>query len=200
MYKNIVCARNVSEKVKGREAKSDFNLVDSNGNDQIFISHKKAGGAKAFQQYGGVSKKAGEKIYNHPEVQNFLKVLTEYIENDKLIQPVYRKVKDINLIGLSVFGSEYDSNKFSIENVQVIGQGSPVLKSIKENLFELSFDDHLVYNTDVQVFTKGSYTAILGATFRAGRAFEVNGQKYKGARVGIYPIDMIKNRSNAIEV
>lgn len=200
VYTNIQGTRNTTEKFLGREAKSDFNITNDKG-DAIFISHKKAGGAKAFQQYGGVSKQAGTDIMNHPEVIDFLRGCAQEIENDKLKQPTYSYVTDEKLINLSVFGSEY-GKKFGIDNVTIIGQGSAIITPVKgkEKLFQLDFSDHLVHNGDAQEFMKGEYTAILGATFRAGRGFDVDGQRFKGARVGIYPKDMIIKRSKAKEI
>jgi hypothetical protein len=200
VYTNIQGTRNTTEKFLGREAKSDFNITNDRG-DVIFISHKKAGGAKAFQQYGGVSKQAGRKIQDHPEVQEFLRGCAQEIENDKIKQPTYSYVKDPLLINLSVFGSEYGGD-FGIDNVTIIGQGSAIITPVqgKENLFMLDFSDHLVHNGDAQEFMKGEYTAIFGATFRSGRGFDVDGQRFKGARIGIYPKDMIIKRSKAKEI
>jgi len=145
IYKGITGTRNTTEKFLGREAKSDFNIVSAKG-DEIYISHKKAGGAKAFQQYGGVSKQAGVKIYNHPEVREFLIQCSNLIENGVLIYPVYSYIQDNELINLSIFGSEY-GKKFGIDNVTIIGQGSAIIKPVKnKELFELDFSDHLVHN------------------------------------------------------
>ena len=200
VFKDIVGTRNVTEKVMGREAKSDFNIVSSLG-DAIFISHKKTGGAKAFQQYGGVSRKSGTQIQNHPEVQNFLNELTERIVDNKLINPCFTYVNDDRLVGYSVFGSNYGGS-FGIDNVHVIGQGDPIIRSMDryENRFELDFSDHLVHNGQVREFKQGDYRTVLAATFRAGRSFEYNGKRYTGARVGIYPFDFIKGRGDTEEV
>jgi len=199
IYKGITGTRNTTEKFLGREAKSDFNIVSAKG-DEIYISHKKAGGAKAFQQYGGVSKQAGVKIYNHPEVREFLIQCSNLIENGVLIYPVYSYIQDNELINLSIFGSEY-GKKFGIDNVTIIGQGSAIIKPVKnKELFELDFSDHLVHNGDAKKFKTGQYKAILGATFRAGRGFIIDGIRYTGARLGIYPKDMIINRSGAKEL
>ena len=200
VFKDVIGARNVHEKFMGREAKSDFNIVSSLG-DAVFISHKKAGGAKAFQQYGGISKKSGAAIMNHPEVQGFLNELSQRIVDNKLTHPCYHYVKDDNLIGLSVFGSNYKKS-FGIDNVHLVGQGDPIISSVPrhENRFELTFSDHVVHNGQVNEFKTGDYEAILAATFRAGRGFDYGGQRYIGARVGIYPFDFVKGRSKSEEV
>jgi len=201
VYTNITGARNVTEKVLGREAKSDFNIVSTSG-DEIYISHKKEGGASAFQQYGGVSKKAGIKIEQHEEVQNFLKKLINYIEDQRLKNPVYSYVEDDKLINMAVFGHNYGDSNFGIDNVTIIGQGEAIIKPVNrhETRFELDFSDHLVHNGDSKEFKEGSYRAVLGATYRAGRGFEVDGNSYSGARVGIYPAKLMINRSDVAKI
>jgi len=201
VYKNITGARNVTEKVLGREAKSDFNIVSSKG-DEIFISHKKAGRAEAFQQYGGVSSQAGTKIQNHIEVYNYLRRLINYIEDNRLTTPIYSKIMDDTLINMAVFGHDFGSFQYGIDNVTIIGQGEAIIKPVsnKENRFELDFSHHLVHNGDASEFKKGDYQAVLGATYRAGRGFDVDGKRYNGARVGIYPAKLIVNRGGATEI
>lgn len=200
VYKNIIGTRNVTEKVLGREAKSDFNIVSTKG-DEIFISHKKAGGAEAFQQYGGVSRQAGTKIQNHVEVQNYLRKVTNYINNDRLSVPVYSKVIDDDLINMAVFGHNYGAAQFGIDNVTIIGQGEAILKAgARDTQFELDFSHHMVHNGDTSDFKTGDYQAVLGATYRAGRGFDIDGRRYNGARIGIYPAKLVVNRSGATEI
>ncbi len=52
---------------------------------------------------------------------------------------------------------------------------------------------------DLSHFNEG-YTPVFGATFRAGRGFELDGKRYDGARVGIYPIKLIQTRGGVVEV
>lgn len=176
--------------------KADFGITAGSKMD-IFISHKKAGGAKAFQQYSGVSPKAGAAIYNHPEVKRFLRKLVSYMDDDQLTVPCMALVKDKKLINLAIFGPDFrpSGKNFGTEHCQVIGQGNPILKpSKKKYTFELHWSDHYAVSGDLSSF-KGDYTPVLGATFRRGRKFEVDGIIYNGARVGIYPIALMKGRS-----
>jgi len=204
-YEGITGVRNITEKVLGREAKADFALV-ANGKDEIFISHKKSGGPAAYQQYGGVSSKSGSQskstlIYDNKEVQQFLMKVTSYIENNKLVHPVYSSVQNDELINQSVFGPSY-GGKFGIDNVQCIGQGDPILKPKRNEdaCFTLDFSDHVSWNGDTSYFKKGQYKAVFAATFRAGRGFDVDGKRYNGARVAIYPIALVENRSGVKEI
>jgi len=200
VYHNIIGTRNTTEKVLGREAKSDFNIISTAG-DEIFISHKKAGGAEAFQQYGGLSSKAGRKIETHREVLSFLRKTTSYIEDNKLIQPIYSYIQSDDLINMAVFGHDY-GGPFGIDNVTIIGQGQAIIKALNrdDNLYELNFTNHLVHNGNAKEFKQPSYKAILGATYRSGRSFTSDNIKYTGARVGIYPEKMIINRNGATEI
>lgn len=205
-FPNCVGVRNITEKVLGREAKADFAVVDAKGKDVIFISHKKAGGPAAYQQYGGVSAKSGSAgnpklIYNHPEAQDFMRKVVGYIENNKLTNPVYSYVKDMKLVNQSVYGPDY-GDKYGIDNVNMIAQGNPILKPSKkeEACFDLTFSDHVSWNGDSDFFSKGQYRAAFAATYRAGRGFEVDGARYSGARVAIYPVALVSGRSGAEEI
>lgn len=205
-FPNCVGVRNITEKVLGREAKADFAIVNDKGKDVIFISHKKAGGPAAYQQYGGISPKSGSAgnpklIYDDPEVQNFMRKVAGYIVNDKLTNPVYSYVKSKDLINKSVYGPSY-GGKYGIDNVNLIAQGNPILKPKRneEACFQLDFSDHVSWNGDTDFFSKGDYRAAFAATYRAGRGFDVDGQRYNGARVAIYPVALVKNRSGAEEI
>ena len=205
-FPNCVGVRNITEKVLGREAKADFAIVNDKGKDVIFISHKKAGGPAAYQQYGGISPKSGSAsnptlIYDDKEVQNFMRKVAGYIVNDKLTNPVYSYVKSKDLINKSVYGPSY-GGKYGIDNVNLIAQGNPILKPRRneEACFQLDFSDHVSWNGDTDFFSKGDYRAAFAATYRAGRGFDVDDQRYNGARVAIYPVALVKNRSGAEEI
>jgi hypothetical protein len=205
-FPDCVGVRNITEKVLGREAKADFAIVNAKGKDVIFISHKKAGGPAAYQQYGGISPKSGSSsnptlIYDDKEVQNFMRKVAGFIIDDKLTNPVYSYVKSKDLINKSVYGPSY-GGKFGIDNVNMIAQGNPILKPKRneEACFELNFSDHVSWNGDTDFFSRGDYRAAFAATYRAGRGFDVDGQRYNGARVAIYPVALVKNRSGAQEI
>jgi hypothetical protein len=175
------------------------NLLDPKN---IFISHKKDGGPEAFQQYGGITETAGDKIYNHREVQEFLKQLIPYIGDDGLVQPVMKKINDVTLKNLSIFGPGYIANgkNFGLQNVQLIGQGLPTFKPYarERNTFTMEFP-HMALNGDISYFTQG-YEPVFGATFRRGRGFTLRGQRYTGVRVGIYPKALVASRGKLVEL
>lgn len=166
----------------------------------VFISHKKDGGPEAFQQYGGLSAQAGVEIYGHVESQKFLQDIAGLLGgSNQLPRPVMMKVIDKRLINLSIFGPEF-GKEFSLQHVQLIGQGKPTLKIDSSGICELKFGsngDKMSISGDLSHFV-GGYTPVFGATFRAGRGFDFNGKRYDGARVGIYPEKLIATRSNIL--
>ena len=205
-FVNVAGVRNVSEKVLGREAKADFIIVSDRKKDLIYISHKKLGGPEAYQQYGGVSEKSGTSnnpklIYSDPEVINFMRKTTSYIENNKLTNPLYSYVINETLINRSIFGPNYGSS-YGIDNVHMIAQGNPILipHKTRENCFNLEWSSHFSYNGDLSHFKSRGYKAAFAATFRAGRGFFVDGKRYNGARLGIYPVALVIGRTGAVEV
>jgi len=208
VYKGISGAIQVDTKIK-RDAgvkadpKADIILyVDRKqlfSSKNIFISHKKEGGPEAFQQYGGLTESAGIKIYNHPEVKSFLKQVTSYIKNDRLETPLFKDVKSVELKNMSIFGPDYGSTQ-GLEHVTLIGQGLPKLTlTKKDNLYELDFTSHMSLSGDLSHFGEG-YTPVFGATFREGRGFTLDGKRYNGARVGIYPRKLIETRTGVVKL
>jgi len=175
-------------------------LFDSKNN--IYISHKKAGGPEVFQQYGGITEKAGNEIYNHKEVQDFLMNTAKFVDDKKgLIKPLMRKVKDKTLICKSIFGPDYTKNgkNFGLQHVNLIGQGMPTLTPTKKlNTYKLSFN-HMSLSGDLSKFTQ-RYTPVFGATFRRKRGFKYKNVQYTGVRVGIYPKALVDTRTNLTEI
>ena len=95
------------------------------------------------------------------------------------------------LANMSIYGPEYGS-AFSLQHTQVIGQGKPVFK-VEKSFYVLDFSSHMSLSGDLSHFT-GGYEPVFGATFRAGRGFELKNIRYSGARVGIYPRKLIEGR------
>jgi len=179
--------------------KADFAIVDQKGKEIMWISHKKTGGAKAFQQYGGLSKTAGAKIANHEETRTFLQQTAAYVTDNKLQVPTMKPVKDDNLIRMAVFGPD-SGGKYGKNNCHVLGQGNALLKEDKkrENCWDLKWE-HTVWNDSngVNAFKRNDgYQATFGATYRGDRGFTVLDKSYKGARVGIYPKALMSGRTN----
>ena len=190
------------------DPKADIALIDNRGRDVGFISHKKAGGAKAFQQYGGILRRAGPKIYNNNIVTSFVRDLEEWTkkENDNNSftsgNAVYRKIPNDpegrELVALSVYGPEWSNGaRYSRESVHCIGQGTPTLtRNVSNGTYTLNFTEKFHLATDLRWAFTGDYAAILAATYRSGRRVENSGFIVRNARPGIYPLQFVRNRSS----
>jgi hypothetical protein len=213
MFIGITSIEKVSNKIHGRQSKSDFVFKNALGKAVLYISHKDGTGPDAFGQYGGVSTVAGNiqdaaKIYNHPEVQQYLNKLyrlyadavsgASMINNNpfngsgKLTRAVYYPIKDPTLINMSVYGPDYGNN-YGPDNVHLIGQGqfifNPLVNSEGDVYFRLSFSGHQSLNGQTKDFLDDSsgYRAVLMTTFRTGRPTQTPGGAVPETRTAIYP-------------
>jgi hypothetical protein len=198
-----------ADQIKG-DPKADIALLTERGREVGFISHKKAGGAKAYQQYGGISRLAGRKIYDHPLVEAFVRDLEMWVKqsNDNNVfksgQAVYRKIpKDPEgrkLVGMSVYGPEWSGGApFNRNSVHCIGQGTPILTKVMPSTYSLTFSESIHTANDLEWAFRDKYAAILAVTYRGGRKVENKGLVVRNARPGIYPYDFVVNR-NSIEI
>lgn len=208
LYKGIKGAIQVDTNIKraagvSADPKADIILFRDKNNllapHNIFVSHKKEGGPEAFQQYGGLSRAAGEEIFNHPETRKFLREVTKNIKDGKLQNPMFMGIRSMDLKNKSIFGPDY-GRKYGLQHTQIIGQGLPkLIPTRRDNVYELDFTSHMSRSGDLSHFT-GGYLPVFGATYREGRGFEFEGNRYDGARVGIYPHKLVATRGGVIEV
>lgn len=181
----IVCGNKIYENIIGVEKtngtpKSDFHLINSDGQAVIWISHKDGSRSKDFQQWGGISERKEFKIFNHKETQKFIDDLKRvYPQGLPPATTVYRHIKDENLKMLSVYGNEYGS-KLGEQNVSILLQG-PV--SLKKNGNNYMLDsNHVHYNGD-SVDGEG-YDPVLMAIYKGDRS----DAGVKGTRIVISPV------------
>jgi len=306
--KDITTAKKI-----GGTPKADLALHNKYGVPVFWISHKKGGGASAFQQYSGISERSGAMIYQHPECKQFMRNVVEHLEGEhehekemakatemvkrllneqtktveeweaqnvedflkeigadkdtfgwrsdeewwewkknhpppkrivdnktpvaeilrkkglynasrqitnmnqsvyrtflrnpefdagkiigstsKLSVPLYSNISDSTLKRMAIYGPDVLSGgKFGQNNIQMIGQGNPVLTPTEgDATFNLSFSSHVSTNEDTAGLG-GDYEPVFVATYRAGREFTVDNETYGGARLGIAPFAMVKNR------
>ena len=206
IYTNLTVAVKVDTTIKRQggargDPKADIIVCRDKKNPlgagSVYISHKKEGGPEAFQQYGGLTEQAGLLIYANPLTQKFLGVVGEALQMGKLTAlpyPIMGTFKDDYLANMSIYGPDF-GKQFSLQHTQLIGQGHPVFKRIRDELYELSFSSHMSLSGDLSHFT-GGYTPVFGATFRAGRGFVYKGVRYSGARVAIYPQKLMATRGS----
>ena len=158
--------------------KSDFHLCDVNQKPLIHISHKKGSKPNDFQQWGGLTEK---EIVKHPEVQKFIKACQElYGSKIPNGESVFKVIKSKDLAMMSVFGVNYNAGGIDTNKVDVLIQGDPGLKKVKEGVYELTGTGHVHYHGEVPT---GGFTPVLACIYKGDRdQFDI-----KGARFSIYP-------------
>lgn len=197
---NVVSAG--ADQIRG-DPKADIALIDDSKKEVGFISHKKEGGAKAYQQYGGISIKSGKAIYENSLVELFVKDLNAILKNEfassgqsfwsNLPKNEFGKL----LVGYSVYGPNWkfgQQNSFGRDSVHCIGQGKPILNRNNNGIYTLSFSESIHTANDIDWAFVGPYKAILAATYRTGRKIENNGITVSNMRAGTYPYDFISSR------
>lgn len=159
--------------------KSDFHLLDIDGKEVVWISHKDGKTEKDFQQWGGVSQRSEPTVFSHKEVKSFIDDLKErYPDGLPRATALYRKIEDNKLKMLSVYGNEY-GRSFSRQNVSIMLQGPVKLK--KDNNRYVLSSNHVHYNGEPMT---GSYEPVLAAIYKGDRS----DAGVKGTRIVIMPI------------
>lgn len=198
------CVSAGADQIKG-DPKADIAIIDESNKEVGFISHKKEGGAKAFQQYGGISRSAGLEIYNDSLVVDFVKDLKEEMQlqfgSDRAESgfSAFRYIPNTRqgkiLVSKSVYGPDWsDGRRFGRESVHCIGQGSPILTRESDGTYRLSFSESTHHAYEIDWAFRGDYQAVLAVTYRAGRKVESGNITLRDLRGGIYPYDFIKSR------
>ena len=139
-------------------------------------------------------------------VKKYVKDLKLKIGGDKAKsgQSFYRYVPNTNLgktlVGQSVYGPKYNQGiTFNRDSVHCIGQGTPILTFIKDNIFELTFSETMHTANKIDWAFKNLYKAVFASTYRAHRKTESIGDVIDNLRSGIYPYDFIAGRK-ALEI
>lgn len=200
----------VTIRIKGREynnvaglvggkgfAKADFVIVNMNGEEIGFLSHKKGDDAKSFQQYSGISKIVGDDIHNHKEVRkfrttlstllersenktgdDFSKILSSFAKQNQTYDSVYQPIKDPELKKKAIFGKHSGNVKRGMNNVDFFVQGNPTFE-IKPRLTQgkykgqkvllIKFSTKTVPNHSLKTIDNEEYTPVIGARKDLGR-------------------------------
>jgi hypothetical protein len=205
MLSNIVDVEKVSNKIHGKDAKTDILFRNSSGKRVFYLSHKNNGGSDAFSQYAGETEsisgsfKNSPSFFNYPEVQSYLTRLynlysdavneTKIVKNNpfdssgRLTKGIYRYINDPQLVNNAVFGSR----------INAIGQGqfifTPSLYATGDIYFDLSFSSEYFSsgNTDTFMNNNSSYRAVLYTSNRIGRPTATPYGDIPNIKTGIYP-------------
>lgn len=163
-YPNIVTVQ-----TQPKFPKADFNMIDNQGNAVVFISHKKASykGASPddFMRWGGFV-----EYKDHPEVKLFTEKLVEFLQKNNLTQipPATKFIKEIvdnTLAQKLVYGKDYGSEKFGINNITIAIQGDVKLEKQDDGSYNLT-GEHYYYNGDIPT---GDYRPVLTGSYRSDR-------------------------------
>ena len=187
--------------------KADFS-INSDKERVCYISHKDAGGARAYQQYvsvTGVKSGKGDVINSDPAVVKSLAKFAE-VHEDIVKKRIRFKVSmpvgsgnDL-LLKRSIYGLNFGGN-FDLNNVHLIGQGQPYLIEATpadrpEGIslaYELKFSNDLSTNGDLSHFKKDGYEPILFCRFQGGRKFYVASKTYDNVRILLGPTLLAEN-------
>jgi len=178
--------------------KSDFYIHNSGFKPVCQISHKKAGGPSAYQQYVSITGIKNDVINQHPIVKSALRTFSQFhndvVKNHKrfFIKLSPNDRKTIELVKYAIYGPEYGKSQYGVDNIHLIGQGDPVLTRIRDpkcTMYELTFTDKISISGDLSKFFKSGsgYEPIILMRYSNGRQYISDNETYTGARVLICP-------------
>jgi len=161
--------------------KSDFHLLDSDGNEIIWISHKDGRGPRDFQQWGGISERSEPTIFRHPETQKFIRDLKAmYPRGLPPATTLYRKIKDKKLKMLSVYGNMF-GGALGQQNVSILLQGPIKLEKVGTSYRMIANHVHL----NGESVDSGGFEPVLMAIYKGDRS----DAGVPGTRIVISPIE-----------
>lgn len=170
--------------VTNGEPKADLVLVKIDNKKHrlipaAFISYKMGTNAKGFQNYSGLSDKSSPEIFKHKETKQFYKTL-ESNNKRNVTTDAYQVIKDKMIIGKSVWGMDYGSAEYHVDNVHFLAQGEVSISGGRVTY------SHVHKNGDFN-FSK-EYQPVFGARRTTGRNNHgPDGIYVTGYRIGIFP-------------
>lgn len=161
--------------------KSDFHLLDIDGKEVVWISHKDGRTPRDFQQWGGISQQKEPSIFSHPETQKFIRDLkTTYPRGLPPATTLYRKIKDKKLKMLSVYGNKFGGS-LGQQNVSILLQGPITLE--KSGASYRLRANHVHFNGES--VDAGGFEPVLMAIYKGDRS----DAGVLGTRIVISPIE-----------
>lgn len=158
--------------------KSDFHLLDNNGKEIVWISHKDGRTAKDFQQWGGMSERVEPAVFRHRETQAFIAAVQQKFDNQMpSATTVARRIQDQKLKNLAIYGNKY-GGPLGRQNVTLVIQG-PVKLTKSGNAYQFT-SNHVHVNGER---ITGDFEPVFMAIYKGDRSnFGV-----RGARFAIQP-------------
>lgn len=172
--------------VTNGEPKADLMLVQYNKLTKklkpvFYMSYKMGKNAKGFQNYSGLSQKSAPEIFNDEETIDFYNKLYT-LQKQKNRKSCFRRLNSKDIIGRSLWGMNYGSGTFGLDNVHIIAQGELSISSSGRMTY-----DHIQKNGDFNL-TSG-YEPVFGARYTPGRGnVGPNNIGIANMRLGIFPL------------
>ena len=190
---------------------ADFVGIDEDGEQKCFISHKDAGGPKGFQQYSGISSKAGNTIHNAKETKRFREIIANKESSDFDNQSFSLDIKSNPKLQIrSVLGPSWNGggNNIGENNCTHFMQGYvEVIRKREYNKGKLAqitirFGEKNIHASDINSFIMDdNYAPTLGARkTNEDRSVTFDDKEVEKVRGGIFSSAYIKGRPNNIEL
>lgn len=195
-FKNIVGA----VKVDGNNPKSDIALVAYSESRNLlwrpyFISHKAGVRAKDFQQYSGISQRADERVFAHPEVKawyrDILPIVDAVASGEKI--RYWRTIHDRNLVKMAVFGPDALSSASGPNCADAIAQGTPSMRQVGMKEHQLTFSTGVHERRDVSWAMRSgdNYQAVFAIRYDGTYGSQIPGLGKRWVRMGIMPFEVV---------
>lgn len=198
LYDNIWDVVMVPEKVERKATGeiirpiADFVFKDVKDNKVAWVSHKGGTRPEDFRQYTGVGAEFRGNINSHPELIEFKKAYSGWLEQNgvpwrgvKILpyKTVVAKVIDsIDLRQMSMFGQDTHQNERGLNAVNFLIQGKPYFEKIGGNTWELKAHEIVSHKADLENMPM-PYVPVLTVRYANDRANE----GFPFSRVTIYP-------------
>ena len=178
--------------------------MDGDPKEVGFISYKLGSDAKSFQQYGGISDRAGNEISGHKEVEKFKDfVIDNWDTYSEDFNTLWRSIEDRELKKMAVFGT--DCKKTSgYDSVDFFTQGTPRIKKVgvtrdKRSILKLDFNK-VVNKNNITSLQSGYEPTLAARKGESSRRIATSSTKFKqGLRGGIFSRDY-SNRNKSKEI
>ena len=190
---------------------ADFVGIDGDGKQKCFISHKDGTRAKDFQQYSGISSKAGNNIHNAKETKRFREIIANKESSDFDNQSFSLDIKGNPQLQIrSVLGpnwngggtntGENNCTHFMQGYVEVIRQREYKTGTLAQ--ITIRFGEKNIHASDINSFIMDdNYAPTLGARkTNEDRSVTSDDNEVKNVRGGIFSSAYIKGRPNNIEL
>jgi hypothetical protein len=145
--------------------KSDFHLVDIDGKELVWISHKDGEKPSDFQQWSGVTERHEPQIYRKRETKNYINDVKLYTKGEMpQATTIAREITKPSIKSMAVFGQDY-GKAYGRQNVHIVVQGK--IKLFKRGNFYYIGGKHVTLNGQ-RVY--GDYEPVYMTTYRSDRS------------------------------